>query len=205
LNADSNLGRFLKEALKIGWIVVTCGVLLTACVGVAQKDWQWKKGEEPTAFGLIKVRTTGSYSRGYQTQLRFFHLLNRGTGERFRVDVQSAAKAFILNLAPGDYEVVRVQFNEGPMMMEAHLSFQFQVRPNGTNYLGIWQFDVDTPRTQRMFRTKIFHEQPNWEEIPMMRGAPKPKTMEVFLPKLEIGEIRLFTVAPYPKISYYYR
>ncbi len=205
MNACSNLGKFLKEALKTGWMVVTCGVLMTACVGVAQKDWQWMKGEEPTAFGLIKVRPTGSYSRGYQTQLRFFHLLNLGTGERLRVDVQSAAKAFILNLAPGDYEVVRVQFNEGPMMMESHFSLQFQVRPNVMTYLGIWQFDVDTPRTQRMLRTEIFHEQPNWDEIPMMHRAPNRKTMEVFLAKLGSEETRLYTVAPYPKISYYYR
>jgi hypothetical protein len=199
------LGKFLKEALKTWWIVVTCGVLMTACVGVAQNDWQWKKGEEPTAFGLIKVRTTGSYSRGYQTQLRFFHLLNLGTGERLRVDVQSASKAFFLTLAPGDYEVIRVQFNEGPMMMESHVSLQFQVRPNGTTYLGTWQFDVDTPRTQRMLRTEIVHEHPNWDEIPMMHRAPNRKTLEVFLPKLGSEEIRLFTVAPYPKISYYYR
>ena len=195
----------MKEALKAGWMVVVCGVLITSCVGVAQKDWQWEKGEEPTVFGLINVKTTGSYSRGYQTQLRFFHLLNRGTGERFRVDVQSAAKAFILNLAPGDYEVIRVQFNEGPMMMESHVSLQFQVRPNGTTYLGIWQFDVDTPRTQRMLRTEIVHEQPNLEEVSMMHRALNRKTMEVFLPKLGSEEIRLFTVAPYPKIGYYYR
>ena len=178
---------------------------MTACVGVAPKDWQWKKGEEPTAFGLIKVRTTGSYSRGYQTQLRFFHLLNLGTGERLRVDVQSATTAFFLILAPGDYEVVRVQFNEGPMMMESHVSLQFQVRPNRMTYLGTWQFDVDTPRTQRMLRTEITNEEPNWGEIHMMDRALNRKTMEVFLPKLESEEIRLFTVAPYPKISYYYR
>lgn len=178
---------------------------MNGCVGVAKKDWRWEKGEEPTAFGLIKVRTTGSYSRGYQTQLRFFHLLNRGTGERLRVDVQSAAIAFFLILAPGDYEVVRVQFNEGPMMMEAHVSLQFQVRPNGTTYLGTWHFDVDTPRTQRMLRTEIFYEEPNWGEILMMHRAFNRTTMEVFLPKLGSEEIRLYTVAPYPKISYYYR
>ena len=178
---------------------------MTACVGVAQQDWQWKKGEKPSAFGLIKVRTSGSYSRGYQTQLRFFHLRNLSTGERIRVDVQSAAKAFFLSLAPGDYEVIRVQFNEGPMMMESHVRLQFQVHPNGTTYLGIWQFHVDTPRTQRMLRTEIVHEQPNWEEVFIMHGTPNRKAIEVFLPKLGSEEIRLFTVAPYPKISYYYR
>ena len=205
MNECSKWGRLIKEALKAGWMVVVCGVLITGCVGVAQEDWQLEKWEEPTAFGLIKVRTTGSYSRGYQTQLRFFHLLNLGTGERLRVDVQSAAKAFFLNLAPGGYEVVRVQFNEGPMMMESHVSLQFQVRPNRTTYLGTWQFDVDTPRTQRMLRTEITNEESNWGEIHMMDRALNRKTMEVFLPKLESEEIRLFTVAPYPKISYYYR
>jgi len=72
-------------------------------------------------------------------------------------------------------------------------------------YLGTWQFDVDTPRTQRMLRTEITNEEPNWGEIHMMDRALNRKTMEVFLPKLESEEIRLFTVAPYPKISYYYR
>ena len=205
MNGCSNLGKFLKETLKTLGVIVSCGVLMTACGGVAQKDWPSKKGEEPTVFGLIKVRTTGSYSRGYHTQLRFFHLLNLGTGERIRVDVQSAAKAFILSLAPGDYEVIRVQFNEGPMMMESHVSLQFQVHPNRTTYLGTWQFDVDTPRTQRMLRTEIIHEEPNWGEIRMMDPALNRKPMEVFLPKLGSKEIRLFTVAPYPKISYYYR
>ena len=184
---------------------MVCGVLLTACVGVAPQNWQWKQGEEPTAFGLIKVRPTGSYSRGYPTHLRFFHLLNLGTGERLRVNVQSAAKAFILNLAPGNYEVVRVQFNEGPMMMEAHVNFKFQVRPHGTTYLGTWQFEVDTPRTQRMVRTEFFDEQATWEDASMMHQATNRKIMEVALPKLESEEIRLFVVAPYPKFSYYYR
>lgn len=71
--------------------------------------------------------------------------------------------------------------------------------------LGMWQFDVDAPRTQRMLRTEIVQEQPNWDEIPMMHGAPSRKTMEVFLPTLESEEMRLFTVQPYPKIGYYYR
>ena len=61
MNECSKWGRLIAEALKAGWMVVVCGVLITGCVGVAQEDWQWKKGEEPTAFGLIKVRPVGSY------------------------------------------------------------------------------------------------------------------------------------------------
>ncbi len=202
MNSFSNL---ILGTLETCWKIGACVVLMTACVGVAPQNWQWKQGEEPTAFGLIKVRPVGSYSRGYPTHLRFFHLLNLDTGERLRVNVQSAAKAFILNLAPGNYEVIRVQFNEGPMMMEAHVNFHFQVRPNETAYLGTWQFEVDTPRTQRMLRTEFFNEQATWEDASMIQQATNRKTMEVALPELKSEETRLYTVAPYPKFSYYYR
>lgn len=201
----NNWSGFIPPLLSAFGILLVCGFLMTACVGVVPQNWQWTQGEKPTAFGLITVKPTGSYSRGYQTQLRFFHLLNLDTGERLRVNVQAATKAFFLTLVPGNYEVVRIQFNEGPMMMEAHLNFQFQIRPNGTTYLGTWQFEVDTPRTQRMLRTEIFNEQATWEVASMMHQAITPKSMEVAFPRLDHEEIRLYTVAPYPKFNFYYR
>ena len=195
----------MKNALQTAWLLVTCGVLLTACVGIPKQDFQDAKGEETTAFGLIKVRTTGPYSRGFDTELRFFHLLNLSTQERLRVDVQSSAKAFGLALDPGDYEVIRVQINEGPMMMESHVSLQFRVNPNKTTYLGTWEFDVDTPRTQRMLRMDISPDPPNWEEISLPHRTQKEGTMVVSLPEPLKDEVRLYIVAPNPKISYYYR
>ncbi len=81
---------------------------MTACAGVDKKDLMEDKGAETTAFGLIKVQVSGPTSRGFPTHLRFFHVVNLNTQERIRVDVKSAANPFVLNLAPGDYEIVRV-------------------------------------------------------------------------------------------------
>ena len=195
----------MNKAFTIGCSLVAYGLLLTACVAMPKQDLRDLKFEKATAFGFITVESIGPYSRGYETQLRFFHLLNRNTQERIRVDVQSSGKAFGLALDPGDYEVIRVQINEGPMMMESHVSLRFQVQPNKTIYLGAWEFDVDTPRTQRMLRMTISHESPNWEEISLPEGLLKEGTIAVSLIKPPHDEVRLYTVAPYPKTGYYYR
>ncbi len=178
---------------------------MTACVGLPKKALSEAMGQETTAVGLIKVRPSGEYSRGYETQLRFFHLLNIDTRERFRVDIQSVGKAVFLALDPGAYEVIRVQINEGPMMMESHVSLKFQVRPNKTTYLGTWQFDVDTPRTQRMLRMEITHEKPMGDEFSTLHQYRMLDNMVVSPADPQGKEVRLFTVAPLPKISYYYR
>lgn len=195
----------MNGVLPTGWLIVACSLVLTACVGVPKSDFQDFMGEEITALGLISVKTTGRYSRGYDTQLRFFHLLNLNTRERFRVDVQSSATAFGLALEPGDYKLIRVQINEGPMMMESHVGFQFQVQPNTMTYLGNWEFDVDTPRTQRMLRLNISQESPDWEEMTLALQSQNQETLVVSLPEPRRDEVRLYIVAPMPKISYYYR
>ncbi|WP_454062874.1 hypothetical protein [Candidatus Nitrospira salsa] len=183
----------------------TCGMFLTGCVGIPEKASPEAIGQESMVVGLIKVVSSGPYSRGYETQLRFFHLLNLATGERFRVNVQSAGKAFFVALNPGDYEVIRVQINEGPMMMESHVSLQFHVAPNETIYLGTWHFDVDTPRTQRMLRMNISPEQPHWENFTSLVRSKEKEIVKTSLPTTLKDEVRLFTVAPNPKISYFYR
>ena len=163
------------------------------------------QGEEVAAFGLIKVRATGTYSRGYQTQLRFFHLVNLETEERIRVNIQSADKAFILALPPGNYEVVRVQINEGPFTMESHAQLKFQVRPNGVNYLGTWKFEVDSPRTQRMVRLEIMSESSTRElaldRNTRLRGQP----LLASLPQPTTDEFRLYGVAPAQSRAKYFR
>ena len=91
------------------------------------------------------------------------------------------------------------------MMMESHVSFRFQVPPNGSVYLGRWEFDVDTPRTQRMLRIGISSDMPNGKEFPLLNPSQQEGTMQVSVPDLHTQEVRLYTVAPNPKISYYYR
>ena len=98
--------RTIKKFLKGACVNIMGGILLTSCVGIPNTDFQGEKGRESNVFGLTKVWTTGTYTRGYETQLRFFHLKNRNTGERLRIMVQSSGRAFGLALDPGDYEVL---------------------------------------------------------------------------------------------------
>ena len=170
---------------------------ITAWEGVKRALPDSGSQDEPAiAFGLIKVRATGLYSRGYQTQLRFFHLLNLETEERIRVDVRSADKAFILALAPGHYEVIRVQINEGPFTMESHAALKFHIRPNKVNYLGTWQFEVDSPRTQRMVRLVILSE-PSTRDLALNRNTRlQDQPLLASLPQPTTDEFRLYGVAP---------
>lgn len=199
-----NLGKFLRKAAQFGGVVSICGGLLTACVGLPRQASE-AMGEDSTVQGFIQVRPSGPNTRGFVTQLRFFHVLNLGTQERFRVDIQSSDKGFSLALDPGNYEVIRVRINEGPMMMESHVSLPFQVLPNKNIFLGTWYMEVDSPRTQRMLRMEILSAQPQGEEFNDSQHSQRGENLVVMLPTVENNEVRLYTVAPYPKVNFYYR
>lgn len=198
------IGRFFKRVAQFGCIACLCGGLLTACVGLPKQASE-AMGDESIVHGFIKVRPSGPYSRGFVTQLRFFHVLNLGTQERFRVDIQSSDKGFLLALDPGDYEVIRVRINEGPMSMESHVSLPFQVLPNKHIFLGTWYMEVDSPRTQRMLRMEILSDQHQGEGFNDSQHTQREENLVAMLPKVGKNEVRLYTVAPYPKVNFYYR
>lgn len=198
------IGRLFKRAVQFGCIVGIWGSLLTACVGLPKQASE-AIGNDSIVQGFIKVRPVGPNTRGFVTQLRFFHVLNLGTQERFQVDIQSAEKGFFLALDPGDYEVIRVRINEGPMMMESHVSLPFQILPNQNIFLGTWYMEVDSPRTQRMLRMEILSDQPQGEGVNESQHPQIEENLVAMLPKVENNEVRLYTVAPYPKVNFYYR
>ncbi len=162
-------------------------------------------GKLATAFGVIKVRATGTYSRGFPTQLRFFHLLNLDTDDRMRIDVKSASKALVLTLVPGKYEVIRVQLTEGPFTMESHVNWQFEVQPNGLTYLGTWEFEVESPRTQRKVRVEISSEPSTRDRILEVNQKLRDEPLVASLPHPLKHESQLFGVAPVQGGSKYFR
>ena len=199
-----DIGRFFKRAAQFVCVVGIGGGLLTACVGLPKQASE-AMGDDSIVHGFIKVRPVGPNTRGFVTQLRFFHVLNLGTQERFQVDIQSADKGFSLALDPGDYEVIRVRVNEGPMSMESHVSLPFQVLPNKHIFLGTWYMEVDSPRTQRMLRMEVLSDQPQGEGFNDSQHSQREEDLVAMLPKVEKSEVRLYTVAPYPKVNFYYR
>lgn len=205
MSSYQDIGGFLKRVAQFVCVVGLCGVFLTGCVGLPKQASQEAVGDESMVSGFIKVRPSGPYSRGFVTQLRFFHVLNLDTQERFQVDIQSAEKGFSFALDPGDYEVIRVRINEGPMMMESHVSLPFQVLPNKQIFLGTWYLEVDSPRTQRMLRLEMLADQPQGEGFNASQNSQREETLVAMVPQVEKNEVRLYTVAPYPKVYFYYR
>lgn len=74
------------------------------------------------AVGRVTEVITGESQRIYPPGLRSFELINKRTFERFREEAESDLQQFMVALAPGDYELVRVQISEGPFMSMENVS-----------------------------------------------------------------------------------
>ncbi|HKC94054.1 MAG TPA: hypothetical protein VKB81_08560, partial [Nitrospira sp.] len=77
------------------------------------------------SVGRAVAVLTGELSRIYKPAVRSFEIQKAKTKERFTVEIQSDDERFILPLAPGDYELIRVQINEGPFLSMAELASAF--------------------------------------------------------------------------------
>lgn len=164
----------------------------------------WAEG--PLAFGRTQAVLSAPSTRWYAPEVRFLELRNRATHERIRVDVVSADGLFVLNLPPGEYELTRVQINEGPFLAMADLTATFRVNPDGVTYLGTWRFMLDSPRTQRMVIVAAVLEQAEAQRqltarYPDLAGRP----LVTVLPDPATAETRLYEVSPYPRYRYFRR
>jgi len=187
------------------WFASFCYVILVfGCSFIPSGSSQPSTTNE-LVFGYIQVETTGSNPRGYPTNVRFISLRNTDTGERFRMDVNSGSEVFSVRLPAGNYSVDRVQFNEGPFMAESHVQFDFQVPPKKAIYLGVWQFEVETPRTIRLVRIHFVEGDTGFQNKISAKILSEPTSIETVLPKPHIFETRVFSVAPHPKVKYFYR
>ncbi len=164
------------------------------------------KAERPLAFGRTQAVLTAPSTRWYAPEVRFLELRNRTTYERIRVDVVSADGLFVLNLPPGEYELTRVQINEGPFLAMADLTATFQVNPDIVTYLGTWRFMVDSPRTQRMLVLSVAPEQEEpVRELTALYPAVASRPVRTAIPTLAASESRLYEVAPYPRYRWFRR
>jgi hypothetical protein len=161
------------------------------------------------AVGRVATVITGETKRIYEPFLRSFELVNRQTHERFRVDVQSDDQQFTLSLPPGEYELNRVQINEGPFMSMAQLSASFALQQGTITYLGTWRFGVDSPRYGRMVvLSMIVDEQYRDQAEEVIRQtypANDAQSVVTVLPDPTESEARLYEVMPYPRVPRYFQ
>ena len=162
--------------------------------------------DQPIVFGKVQASLTGPTTRWYLPQVRFFELMNLTTKERFRVDIESADSSFFLALPPGEYELVRLQINEGAFRSMAQLNSTFQVSRGGLNYLGKWEVKIHPPTYLRLVeisvetdledaKAEVLSLHPDLAGLPIKSQLPTPKD----------SETRLVEISPYPRVWWFCR
>ena len=170
--------------------------------------------EEPivqsnVAVGRVIAVLTGQRSRIYEPAVRSFEVQNRQTKERLTVEVDSNDERFIVPLAPGDYELIRVQINEGPFLSMAQLASNFSVGQDPVTYVGIWRFGVDSPKYGRMVSVSMITDEKDRTEALDTLASKDPsfdaRTVATVVPEPAEMQTRLYEVMPYPRVPRYFR
>ncbi len=205
-----NLNAYVFRVLRLcRWtvpaLIFICSLSLANCSTLEGEMVTPDRSRQSLAFGEVLINITGPNPRQFPAQLRFFDVVNISSQERTRVSVKKEAGAFSILLEPGQYEIVRMQINEGPFMAESHVSWSFDVKASVVTYLGQWELDVDTPRTQRMVRVKVSQDRSSWDAIVESEPEFASQTVTNSLPEIGNDVTRLYAVAPSPKIKYFYR
>ena len=116
---------------------------------------------------------------------------------------------FVLALPPGDYELIRVQINEGPFLSVAQLASGFSIGPHSITYLGTWRFGVDSPKYGRMVSISMVNDEQDLADIVQTLALNDPsldrEVVTTVLPDPPQLQARLFEVMPYPRVPRYFR
>ena len=183
--------------------------MLEACAADVPRMPDLESIQSTVAVGRAMVILTGERSRIYEPAVRSFEIQNRQTNERFIVQMQSQNERFILALDPGEYELIRVQINEGPFLSMAQLNSNFTVGQYPITYLGTWRFGVDSPKYGRMVSMSIVSDEEDRTEAAKSIGLTYPSLdgalVATVLPEPAELQVRLFEVMPYPRYPRYFR
>ncbi len=161
------------------------------------------------AVGRVVAVLTGERSRIYEPAVRSFEVQNRRTKERVTVEVESNDERFIVPLEPGDYELIRVQINEGPFLSMAQLGSVFSVGQDPVTYVGIWRFGVDSPKYGRMLSVSMINDEEDRTQALDTLASKDPsldlRGVTTVLPNPTEQQARLYEVMPYPRVPRYFR
>ena len=161
------------------------------------------------AVGRVVAMLTGERSRKYEPTVRSFEVENRQTKERFMVEVDSDNQRFILALGQGEYELTRVEINEGPFLSMAQLGPTFSIGEDPITYLGTWRFGVDSPKYGRMMSLAIVADEEDRaqavETLALRDPSLDKNDIATALPDPPEVQTRLYEVMPYPRVPRYFR
>jgi len=163
------------------------------------------EGESSIVFGIIEVTEIGPNPRQFPARVGFVDVVHARTQKWTRIKINPTSQTFAVSLNPGHYEITRLQISEGPFTAQSYLSGTFNIAASDVTYLGTWQLNVDTPRTQRMMRFDVSEDSLNWDEVFEKYPAMKGKSVVSSFPTLLEKETRMYVVSPNPKLKYFYR
>lgn len=157
-------------------------------------------------FGKVQASLTGPTTRWDTPQVRFFEFMNLTKKERFRVDIESADSPFFLALPPGEYELVRLQINEGAFRSMTQLNSRFQVSRGGLNYLGKWEVKIHPPTYLRLVDVSVETDLEN-AKAQVLSLYPDLAGLSIIsqLPTPKNSETRLVEISPYPRVWWFCR
>jgi|SRR5690349_12239482 len=191
------------------WSCAVAFLFLPACVRELPAVPEESLVQSNVAVGRVVAVLTGERSRIYEPAVRSFEVQNRQTQERFTVEVESNDERFIVPLAPGDYELIRVQINEGPFLSMAQLGSVFSVGQDPVTYVGIWRFGVDSPKYGRMVSVSMINDEEDRTQAldTLVNKDPSLdlRAVTTVLPNPTEQQARLYEVMPYPRVPRYFR
>jgi hypothetical protein len=191
------------------WSWVAALLFLQACVHEIPAVPEEGTVQSTVSVGRAVAVLMGERRRIYEPAVRSFEIQNTRTKERFTVEIQSDDERFILPLQPGDYELIRVQINEGPFLSMAELASTFSVGQDPVTYLGTWRFGVDSPKYGRMVSVSMVNDEDDRAEVlhtlALHDSSLDVKAVATALPVPTEVQARLFEVMPYPRVPRYFR
>jgi len=196
-------------SVRTGCVSLALLMALSACVNELPASSQDGITQSGVAVGRVLAVLTGERSRKYEPAVRLFEVENRQTKERFTVDIESDNERFIVALAPGEYELTRVQINEGPFLSIAQVGSTFSIGSEAVTYLGTWRFGIDSPKYGRMVSVSVVGDEEDRAEALETLSLNDPSLAEgvvaTVLPNPQEVRTRLFEVMPYPRVPRYFR
>jgi hypothetical protein len=199
----------MARPMFIGWLLLIGSFLLQGCVNAVPAMPEEGTVQSNVIVGRVIAVITGERSRKFEPAVKSFEVRNRATSERFMVEVGVDNERFLLALPPGDYELIRVQINEGPFLSIAQLVSGFSIGPDPITYLGTWRFGVDSPKYGRMVSLSIVNDEQDLADIVQTLALNDPsfdrEVVTTVLPDPPQLQARLFEVMPYPRVPRYFR
>ena len=202
------ISRMVMQRL-LRWSCAAAFLLLQGCVKELPAVPEEGILHSNVAVGRVVAVLTGEGRRIYEPAVRSFEVQNLSTKERVTVEVESNDERFIVPLAPGDYELIRVQINEGPFLSMAQLGSFFSVGQDPVTYVGTWRFGVDSPKYGRMVSVSMISDEEDRAQALDTLASRDPsldaRAVTTVLPDPAEQQARLYEVMPYPRVSRYFR